>query len=210
MSISKIQEAHMFECLSIANAISDLQNGDSSNIQCNLRELLSSVNRVNKKNWGHSLKNIKSVLQKCDKCVTFKYKIKCYVDHRDRNEVQEVYDDGTAELQAEFEVAMSYLRELGRQEWTRPKAAKLNKCKEFKDFFEIRFKADNLQQRPIGYFGPGKDEFTILIWVTEKGGKLIPETWCSTATNRKKQIENGTASVKCIRFEGDEQCTEQK
>jgi hypothetical protein len=150
--------------------------------------------------------NAGQLSQKCDKCANFRYRILCFVDHRGKSDVQDFYDSGTAELQAAFEVAISYLREMSRQEWTRPKAARLNKYKDFKDFFEIRFKANNVQQRPIGYFGPGEDEFTILIWLKEQGNKLIPDTWCKSANAMKEQIENVTASVKCLKFYGDEKC----
>src|SRR5262245_30323025 len=105
-------------------------------------------------------------------------KIKCYVSEAGRNEVQEHLDGSTATLQAELMVAIEYLSDQPRQNWTRPKAAKLTAGKkEFRDYFEIRFFAENTQQRPIGYFGPGENEFTILIWAIEKGRKFFPKEW---------------------------------
>ena len=65
--------------------------------------------------------------QICDVCGDFRYKIKCYVDHRSRNETQETYDAGTDDLQAQLEVAIQYLRDNERQYWQRPKATKMNK-----------------------------------------------------------------------------------
>jgi hypothetical protein len=52
---------------------------------------------------------------------------------------------------------------------------------------EIRFKADNVQQRPLG-FHSGSQEFTILFWATEKGGKFVPLSACETALRRKAEV----------------------
>lgn len=130
--------------------------------------------------------------------------IKCYESSRGKNEVQETYDSGTDALKAGLEVALAYLKVRNRQNWQRPHAAKMSKCEEFRDFFEIRFKANNLQQRPIGYFGPGENDFTILIWATEKGNKLIPEEWCKKANRFRNEIINGTAQAISLKLDGDE------
>jgi len=139
--------------------------------------------------------------------------IKCYVSSSGKNEVQATYDSGTEELKAGLEVALAYLKVRDRQVWIRPHAHKMSKCIEFRDFFEIRFRAENLQQRPIGYFGPGLNDFTILIWATEKGNKLKPENWCEKANRRRKEILNGEAKAKCLQLkgdlEGDPECLEQ-
>jgi len=49
---------------------------------------------------------------------------------------------------------------------------------------EIRFKADNVEQRPLG-FHSGQNEYTLLCWSIEKGGKFVPKTICSTAIQRR-------------------------
>ena len=113
-----------------------------------------------------------------------------------KNEVQETYDSGNDVLRAEFEVELTYLKVRSREKWTRPHAAKLSKCKEFRDFFEIRFFANRLQQRPLGYFGPNPNDFTILLWATEKGGELIPRSWCKKANSRRQKIIDGEAIIK--------------
>jgi len=133
-------------------------------------------------------------------------KIKCYESSSEKNEIQATYDSGTEELKAELEVALAYLKVRDRQDWRRPHAHKMSKCKKFRDFFEIRFKANNLQQRPIGYFGPDKNDFTILIWATEKGGKLKPEDWFKIADRRRNEIINNEAKVKRLKLEGDSEC----
>ena len=134
------------------------------------------------------------------------WNIKCYESQSGRNDVQSTYDSGTADLKAGLETALDYLKVRDRQEWRRPHAHKMTKCNEFRDFFEIRFCANNLQQRPIGYFGPGENDFTILIWATEKGNRLNPENWCEKANRRRKEIIEKIASAKFLKLEGDQVC----
>lgn len=129
-------------------------------------------------------------------------RILCHHSAGGHSEVQECYDAASAALQASFLVAVEYLQEQPRQNWVRPKAAKLQKGgkADFKEYFEIRFKCENVQQRPIGYFGPKENQFTILIWATEKGGKIRPTTWKTVADNRRIAIENGEDCAKDIQF----------
>lgn len=86
----------------------------------------------------------------------------------------------------------------------RPKAARLDKNKTFRDYYEIRFQADKVQQRPIGYFGPKSNEFTILLWATEKGNRLLPVGWFDVAERRRLQIENGECDAPILVLKEDE------
>ncbi len=132
--------------------------------------------------------------------IKFHWKILTFVHDSAKCDVQDQYDSATAELRASFEVAVSYLASLPKQEWRRPKAAKLTDNRRFREFYEIRFKADSVQQRPIGYFGPNSTDFTILIWAIEKGNSLIPATWHKTAMSRMAEIKAGVASAREIDF----------
>lgn len=132
------------------------------------------------------------------------WKINCYcAPGRDRAKAQQVYDAGSFDLNAAFDVEVNYLRKLPKTEWRRPSAAKLTKGKknDFRDYYEIRFKADNVQQRPIGYFGPGENEFTILIWAHEKGNSIVPGQWRTQADNARSNIERDASYVREFEFE---------
>jgi hypothetical protein len=48
---------------------------------------------------------------------------------------------------------------------------------------EIRFKADGVQQRPLG-FRSNENEFTLLLWATEKSNRFVPLGACETAKAR--------------------------
>lgn len=131
------------------------------------------------------------------------WQIKCYLSPRGKNEIQEIYDSGSDDLRAELEVELAYLSVRSREEWQRPHAAKLSKCEEFRDFFEVRLFADRVQHRPIGFFGPGQNEFTVLLWAIEKGGKLTPAEWCKKANRLRKQLLNNQATTQPLQLEGD-------
>jgi len=125
--------------------------------------------------------------------------------HYTSGKIQEYYNRETDELKAQFDLAVSYLLKQPRKNWKRPKAAKLSKGEKgtFREYFEIRFKANKLQQRPIGYFGPGDKDFTILIWATEKGNKLRPEAWRKKADTARENIGKNEA-LYATEFEFDD------
>lgn len=130
-------------------------------------------------------------------------KFHCHESASKRSDVQEQFDAATPTMQANFIAALEYLADQPRANWTRPKAAKLTKVEKsgFRDYFEIRFKAEGVQQRPIGYFGPLENQFTILIWATEKGSKFVPSDWRKTADIRRIAISEGKDNVKPLKLE---------
>lgn len=58
------------------------------------------------------------------------------------------------------------------------------------DIYELKIKAGGHQYRPLGFYGPQRREFTILMGAVEKGGKLRPKEFCVIAT-RLRGIVNG-------------------
>lgn len=120
----------------------------------------------------------------------------CYNSPVNRCEVRCAYDESLPGVQAELDVALNFLGALRRELWTNPRrfAAKLDKQK-WPEFYEIRFKHKNVQYRPIGFFGPKADEFTFVIWCTEKGGHILPKTWFKTAKARMDEIKEGGATT---------------
>ena len=59
--------------------------------------------------------------------------------------------------------------------------------KGYPDIFEIRAGNCGVQYRPLGCYGPGYREFTILIGSIEKGGKL-PKGACESAVERRRLV----------------------
>jgi hypothetical protein len=122
-------------------------------------------------------------------------KFSWYESRGGKTEARDKYLSGSDELKANFDTAVLYLTNLPRSDWTRPRYAKLKKCRF--DFYEIRFFADNTQQRPIGFW-VSDDDFVILLWAKEKGRKLIPENWCVIASDRQGKILDGIARTKPV------------
>ena len=107
----------------------------------------------------------------------------CFLSDGGKDVIRDWYDEQASEVQAEFDVALSYLREQPPAQWVRPSFGTLTgKCA---GLGEIRFKANKVQYRPIGFFGPERMQFTLLLCAIEKGGKFIPKNTCDTAQKRK-------------------------
>jgi len=56
--------------------------------------------------------------------------------------------------------------------------------------YELRIVSGGVQYRPLGYFGPQRREFTLLMGAIEKGGRLEPRDFCDVA-QRRREIVNG-------------------
>lgn len=67
-----------------------------------------------------------------------------------------------------------------------------NECE---GLLELRVKVNNVQYRPIGYYGPQQREITLLVGAVEKGRKFVPPTACSIAFSRIQLLKEGRAST---------------
>lgn len=65
--------------------------------------------------------------------------------------------------------------------------------RECKGLLEIVLTVENVEYRPLAYYGPDtkKRQVTILHGATERGGRLHPPGACATALRRIEQIETG-------------------
>lgn len=104
----------------------------------------------------------------------------------------EEYNAQPGEVQAAFDVALRFLSHNPPSVWRLPQTRPLKR--ECEGLIEIRFLAGKVQQRPLGYHGPGRMVFTLLFWATEKGDKFVPPDACKIALKRKKQVENDGCS----------------
>ncbi len=58
---------------------------------------------------------------------------------------------------------------------------------------EFRFVAGKVEHRPLGFFGPGRMEYTLLIGATKKGKNYAPREALDSAVRRMDEVENGGA-----------------
>jgi hypothetical protein len=121
-----------------------------------------------------------------------------------RRDVRNDYNRASEELQAAFDTHWEYLRVRPRDQWVRPAAHKLRpENGGYREFFEFRFKSENTQQRPLGYFGQDPKHFTLLIWATEKGSKFVPLDAVKTCETRRNSIVEGKST--CVAWSKDEE-----
>src|SRR5260370_40295690 len=88
-----------------------------------------------------------------------------YVSARGEQEVPTWYGQQPAKTQAAFDQRIRTLQQMKILEWTEPYAKRLKG--ECAGLVEIRFQADRVQHRPLGWFGPSPGEFTILLCARE-------------------------------------------
>jgi hypothetical protein len=90
---------------------------------------------------------------------------------------------GRPKVRAKFDARMTYLRQQPREGWVREPYDTLRD-----GVGEVRFKAEGMWYRPIGFFGPGRNEFTFLIFAT-KTSEFDPVNAIDMAVERKGIVE---------------------
>jgi hypothetical protein len=106
------------------------------------------------------------------------------------SDIRETYENGSANLKSRTLSRLKILAGLARSEWHEGYFKKLSGSCE--GLWEIRFVADNVQQRPLG-FHISENEFVVLFWAREKGGKFVPRKACEIALRRKAELlQNGS------------------
>lgn len=118
---------------------------------------------------------------------------RAYITPAGNKDFKKWYDQQGAAVQAEFDASIEFLAPRPRDQWTRPHFDQLGGAQA--GLGEIRFKAEKVQYRPIGMFGPAAYEFTLLIGSSKKGSSYDPRNAMTTALTRAKQITKGEAST---------------
>src|SRR3954469_13179123 len=102
-----------------------------------------------------------------------------------RDEMQDWYSDLSGKDRATVLSVLQYLR--AAPQWSEPdykalrgKAAGMG---------ELRFKFGGVQNRLIGFFGPYRMSFTLLLPVRKRGNSFDPRDWENTALKRKAEVE---------------------
>lgn len=125
-----------------------------------------------------------------------RWKINCYLSSSGRDVIDDWFRDQGPKVQAEFLARLHYLKQQPITGWTRPHFARLTG--DCAGLGEIRFKADRVQHRLLGFFGPAQAEFSIVICAQEKDGKFEPRDACKTGLHRKGDIlRDGAHAHEC-------------
>jgi hypothetical protein len=105
-----------------------------------------------------------------------------YLERRGNNVVREWISSLPVLAQAKVDSVLLILQ--AERIWP---AQYVSALRGYKQIYEIRVGCAGVQYRPLGCYGPGRGEFTILLGSIEKGGKL-PRGDCKTAIERRNTI----------------------
>lgn len=86
-------------------------------------------------------------------------------------------------VRAGLAAKMVYLRQQNREGWIRPHYDSLRD-----GIGEVRFKVERINYRALGFFGPGRNEFTFCFFAT-KTNSFDPRNAIDTAVARKALVE---------------------
>src|SRR5450759_1786223 len=100
---------------------------------------------------------------------------KDFVDSRGENLIRTWLEGVPKKVRVKFTSRLQYLS--GQTVHQRPQIAPLHdrKGERCSGLYEVRIVCDGIAYRPIGYYGPGSREFTLLVGAQEKGRRLEPQ-----------------------------------
>ncbi len=110
-----------------------------------------------------------------------------------RGVISEWYLELTDEAQQDFDDLLIYLAVTPRHLWERPKFALVAG---FNGLGKLRFKANRVQYRPIGFFGPYAGQFTLLFPAEERNMRFVPPDAPEQALRRKTAVEADTRRIR--------------
>lgn len=106
-----------------------------------------------------------------------------------RNDVLTWYEELARKDRSTVLNVLQYLRDQPREKWARPDFALLHGLDGMGEFI---FKFGGVQNRLIGFFGPFRMSYTILLPVLKKGRSFDPRNWEETALRRKTEVESNS------------------
>ncbi len=112
-----------------------------------------------------------------------------------RGVITDWYADLSVEAQQEFDTLLRFLAVTPRNMWTRPEYSPLTP-----EISELRFKANNVQHRPLGFFLIDLKQYVMVIGSTKKGKIYTPREAIDTARNRKQMISDGRSQIREYEF----------
>jgi Phage derived protein Gp49-like (DUF891) len=115
-----------------------------------------------------------------------RWTFRSYVSPDGEDLVASWYQAQSPTVQAKFDRRLHDLRQMAPHEWREPFTKQLEgNCD---GLVELRFKADRVQHRPLGFYGPVRMEFTIIFFAIEKGSRFEPADACATGIRRKNEV----------------------
>lgn len=113
------------------------------------------------------------------------WRFKCYVSASGTDEMRASYDGKGRQAQNRFRSRLTMLAQLPYAQWNEKLYKHLRG--DCAGLSEIRFEADGVQQRPLG-FRSAEAEFTLLFWAQEVNDRWVPLSACEIALRRKNEV----------------------
>ena len=108
-----------------------------------------------------------------------------YLDKHGVDVIEQWFDGATKQARSKFRNKLRNLARLDRGEWRRPLFAPL--VEECKGLSEIRFDANNVPWRPLGFFQEDQ-AFTLVICASKDEHGWMPRNACALGLRRKAEI----------------------
>lgn len=119
-----------------------------------------------------------------------------------RDEIRAGYRPQSKQWRARFDQRLFALRGLPFAEWRLPIFRWLRG--DGQGLGEVRFLADGVQQRPLGFRGPEPDVFTLVFLAQERRDKFVPRNAIDLAQRLRAEIDaDDRHSIECWRFLDD-------
>lgn len=133
---------------------------------------------------------------------TWKWVFRCYCKASNGAQgtdvIDEWYQDQDADFQGEMDSTLEFFQNRPNAEWRRPKFDTLE-GKQCQGLREIRIKVKSGVYRILGFFGPARQEFTLLIGFKKQRGSETDQH-CRIAQSRRKEVENDDARARKCSF----------
>ena len=117
-----------------------------------------------------------------------------YVTARGTSIGDDWFDAATPKMQTELLARLAHLEQQPTTGWKDPHFHTLKG--ECVGLGAIRFKADKVQYRALGFWGPLRRAFTIVDFAYEKGGKYLPKNICRRARERKQEAIDDISRIR--------------
>jgi hypothetical protein len=110
---------------------------------------------------------------------------KCFLSERGDDLIDEWYEEIGPKAQAKLDAILEHFRDTPNHMWGKKHFKQLVG---YDGIYEIRFSVNNVVYRPLGFFGPERNEFTFLIGAREQGDEFIPRGAPNIAEQRKSIV----------------------
>jgi hypothetical protein len=130
------------------------------------------------------------------------WRFRCCVTEDGTDEIRTRYEAQSKQVQQKFLGRLLVLRGLPPEDWRLPLFRWLRGNGQ--GLGEVRFKADRVQQRVLGFRGPASDLFTFLFPAKEKNDRFIPRSAIEIAQQLKSTVlSSRNRSNECWLFPDD-------